>query len=134
MKRVPIRVEPISTYLERRRPGIICPVILAGEIVYVSGLPPFEPQTGELKPMPFERQADIVLTQMKHCVETDGSSLERVVKCNVYCTPGETHFRQFNDVYARYFPVEQPARIFIHVRHGPARSTSRSTASPCCNH
>ena len=28
---------------------------------------------------------------------------------------GESHFRQFNDVYARYFPVEQPARIFIHV-------------------
>jgi hypothetical protein len=29
MKRVPIRVEPISSYLQRRRPGVICSVILA---------------------------------------------------------------------------------------------------------
>ena len=115
MKRVPIRVEPISTYLERRRPGIICPVIVAGDTVYVSGLPPFDPDTGDVKRLPFERQADIVLAQTKRCVEAAGSSLERVVKCNVYCTTDESHFRKFNDVYARYFPVEQPARIFLHV-------------------
>jgi len=46
MKRTAIRVEPISTYLERRRKGPIYPVIGAGETAYVSGLPPFEPETG----------------------------------------------------------------------------------------
>src|SRR5262249_3169719 len=46
MKRTAIRVEPISTYLERRRKGPIYPVIVAGETVYVSGLPPFDPETG----------------------------------------------------------------------------------------
>jgi len=119
MKRVPIRVEPISSYLERRRAGRICPVIVAGETVYVSGLPPFDPDTGEIKPLPFERQADIVLAQMKRCVETAGSSLERVVKCNVYCTADPSHFGKFNEAYARYFPVEQPARIFLHVASWP---------------
>src|SRR5437660_1387594 len=111
MKRVPLRVEPFSTYLERRRKGPIYPVIIAGETIYVSGLPPFDPQSGEIKQLPFERQADIVLAQMKQCVEAAGSSLERVVKCNVYCTPHDAHFGTFNDVYARYFPVESPARI-----------------------
>jgi 2-iminobutanoate/2-iminopropanoate deaminase len=119
MKRLPMRVEPFSTYLERRRKGPIFPVIVAGETVYVSGLPPFDPDTGEIKRLPFDRQADIVLGQMKRCVEVAGSSLQRVVKCNVYCTPDEAHFAEFNEVYARYFPIESPARIFVHVPSWP---------------
>jgi len=119
MKRLPIRVEPFSTYLERRRKGPIFPVIVAGETVYVSGLPPFDPDTGEIKPLPFNRQVEIVLDQMKRCVESAGSSLDRVVKCNVYCTPGDANFGKFNEIYARYFPVESPARTFLHVPSWP---------------
>ena len=119
MKRLPIRVEPFSTYLERRRKGPIFPVIVAGETVYVSGLPPFDPDTGEIKSLPFKRQAEIVLDQMKRCVESAGSSLDRVVKCNVYCTPNDANFGEFNEIYARYFPGESPARIFVHVPSWP---------------
>jgi 2-iminobutanoate/2-iminopropanoate deaminase len=115
MERVAIRVEPYSTYLERRRKGPIYPVIAASGLIFLSGLPPFDPESGEIKQMPFERQADLVLGQMKHCVEAAGSSLERMVKCNVYCTPSPLHFSLFNQVYERYFPRGGPARIFLHV-------------------
>ena len=38
-----------------------------------------------------------------------------MLKCNVYCTSVEK-FAAVNAVYSRYFPKEQPARIFINVR------------------
>jgi 2-iminobutanoate/2-iminopropanoate deaminase len=94
-------------------------VIVANGFVYLSGLPPFDPETGDIKPAPFERQAELVLDQMKLCLEAAGSSLAQVVKCNVYCTPDPSHFGKFNEVYPRYFPIHSPARIFLHVPSWP---------------
>jgi 2-iminobutanoate/2-iminopropanoate deaminase len=48
MERRAIRVEPFSTYLERRRTGPIFPVIVAGDFVFVSGLPHLIPLAGRL--------------------------------------------------------------------------------------
>jgi 2-iminobutanoate/2-iminopropanoate deaminase len=96
-----LRVEPYSSYLERRRKGPIYPVTRAGDFIFLSGLPPFEPGTGEIKRLSFDRQAEIVLTQMRECLEAAGSSLAQVLKCNVYCTPEPSHFATFNEIYAR---------------------------------
>lgn len=113
MKRQAIRVEPISTFLERRQ-APVSPVVRGGGYVHVSGLPPFDPETGEIAETSIEHQAELVLEQMKLCLETAGTSMENVLKCNVYCTKPET-FGAINAIYARYFPEDPPARIFITV-------------------
>jgi 2-iminobutanoate/2-iminopropanoate deaminase len=114
-----MRVEPISGYLERYRKGVVHPVSKANGFVFLSGLPPFDPQTGEIKPVAFERQCQLVMDQLKHCLEAAGSSLAKVVKCNVYCAPGPMHFATFNAVYDRYFPKDAPSRIFMHIHSWP---------------
>jgi 2-iminobutanoate/2-iminopropanoate deaminase len=115
-----LRVEPISTYLERYRNGPAThPVAVANGFAYLAGLPPFDPDTGDIKRVPFERQAELVLQQMETCLEAAGSSLAGVIKCNVYCTPDPTHFARFNAVYDRVFATDQPPRIFMHVPSWP---------------
>lgn len=112
MKREVIRVEPISTWLDNWK----APVSVAtrhGDMVYVSGLPPFDPATGQVVlDASIERQAELVLDQLRLCLETAGSSLDKVLKCNVYCTSVEK-FAAINEIYARYFPKDAPARIFV---------------------
>src|SRR5262245_66458845 len=97
MNRQIIRVEPLSTYLERwKAPTSV--VTRHGDTIYVSRLPPFDPETGDIVQASIERQTEIVLAQLKLCVETAGSSLDAVLKCNVYCTSVEK-FAAVNAIY-----------------------------------
>jgi len=67
-----IRVEPLSTYLERVKAPTSA-VTRHGDTIYVSGFPPFDPATGEIAAAPIERQTELVLEQMKLCLENAGS-------------------------------------------------------------
>jgi 2-iminobutanoate/2-iminopropanoate deaminase len=76
MKREIIRVESLASYLEKYK-APTSTVTRHGDTIYVTGAPPFEPDTGEICVGPIERQTELVLEQLKLCVETAGSSLEK---------------------------------------------------------
>jgi 2-iminobutanoate/2-iminopropanoate deaminase len=114
-----IRVEPLSTYMEAWKAPVSM-VTRHGDAIYVSGCPPFDPETGKVAEVSIERQAEIVMDQLKLCVETAGSSMDNILKCNVYCT-NVASFPIINDVYARYFDGLPPARIFVTVPTWPGQ-------------
>ena len=112
VRREIIRVEPIDSNFEKwGAPVSTC--TRAGNMVFVSGMPPFDPETGEiLVHAPFERQVELILEQVKKALEAAGSDLDHVLKCNVLCISAD-RFKAFNEVYKRYFPKNPPARIFF---------------------
>jgi 2-iminobutanoate/2-iminopropanoate deaminase len=118
MGRQIIRVDPLSGYLEKyKAPASV--MVRHGDTLYVSGLPPFDPATGVIVKSGIERQTELCLEQLKLCVETGGSSLEQIIKCVVYATSVKD-FPAINAVYARYFPKNPPARMFVNVPAHPA--------------
>jgi len=129
MKREIIRVEPLSTYLERWTAPTSAGT-RHGDTVYVSRFAPFDPATGEVVNAPIERQTELVLEQMKLCLETAGSSLDNVLKCNVFCTSVEK-FAAVNAIYTCYFTQHTPARIFVNVPAWPG-DCDRNRLYRCC--
>jgi hypothetical protein len=65
MKREVIRVEPLSTFLERWKAPTSA-VTRSGDTIYVSGFPPFDPDTGEVVDAPIERQT-LTFTPLRSC-------------------------------------------------------------------
>lgn len=96
----------------------LSPVVRANGFVFVSGQPPLDAATGELVKGDIRTQTRYVLDNVRLCLETAGSSLEKVVKCNVYVT-NIAYYDAVNAIYAEYFPSDPPARTFAAVASWP---------------
>ena len=89
--------------------------VKVGDLVYVSGNignihGEFELVEGGI--VSETRQA---LQHMKNALETAGSSVERVIKCNIYIVD-MAEFNDLNDVYREFFGTHKPARATVAVR------------------
>ena len=96
----------------------LSPAVKAGGFVFVSGMPPLDPASGEIIMGDIVAQTEQVLENVKACLEAAGSSLDKVVKCTVYIA-NSGYFNVVNEVYARYFPQDPPARTFAAVGSWP---------------
>ncbi|ODV89134.1 hypothetical protein CANCADRAFT_3769 [Tortispora caseinolytica NRRL Y-17796] len=91
--------------------------IKAGGFIYVSGQIPYTPDGKLVEGTLADRSAQC-LENIKAVVEAAGSSLEKVVKINVFLDD-MTNFGEFNSAYIKYFGEIRPARSCVAVKQLP---------------
>lgn len=81
------------------------PGVRSGGLLFVAGQTAHEVEG-------FEAQTRAVLEKIGAILQAGGSDYRHVLRCGVYLADIRT-FQRMNDVYARYFPTEPPARTTI---------------------
>lgn len=92
--------------------------IKTGGFVFVSGQIPLVPATGEMVQGGIEVQTEQVLKNLAAILKAAGSSLDAVVKTTVYIT-NIADFAKVNEVYAKFFVKDCPARVCVEVSNLP---------------
>lgn len=110
--------EVIST---DKAPGAIGPysqAIKAGNMIFCSGQIPLDPATGEFVSEDVTEQTEQVFKNLIAVLEAAGAGLRDVVKTTVFLADmGE--FQAMNEVYARYFTDNKPARATVQAARLP---------------
>ena len=86
--------------------------IKANGFVFVSGQIAFDPATQQIIDGDVAAQTERVLQNLQAILAAAGSSLAQVVKTTVFLKYMD-NFGAMNEVYARYFPSDPPARSTV---------------------
>lgn len=108
----------ISTDKAPQAIGPYSQAIEVNGMVFTSGVIPIIPATGELVTGGIEEQADQAIGNLKALLEESGVSMENVVKTTVFIKNMDD-FGKVNEVYAKYFTSQFPARSCVEVARLP---------------
>jgi 2-iminobutanoate/2-iminopropanoate deaminase len=98
--------------------AVLSPGIQFGNLIFVSGQSAHDPATQKLASGTFQDQVRQCLENVKAIVEASGSSMDKVLKCNVFLTD-IANFQSMNEVYHTFFPENPPARSTVAVKDLP---------------
>lgn len=104
-------------------PGAIGPysqAVVAGNLVFVSGQLPINPETGEMA-CDIKSQTRQSISNIKAILSEIGANLDNVVKTTVYLADMSL-FGEMNEVYAEEFKAVYPARAAFAVKELPKKA------------
>jgi reactive intermediate/imine deaminase len=93
---------------------VFSPAVRTGDLVFLSGTIGNRPGTREVVPGGIGRETEQALGNIQALLEGIDLSLADVVKCTVFLTDLDD-FPAMNQVYARFFPEDPPARTTVGV-------------------
>jgi 2-iminobutanoate/2-iminopropanoate deaminase len=95
--------------------------VRAGDLLFVSGATPLDPETRSLVGGDIGDHTRRCLLNLQAVCEAAGASLDNAVRCQIYVTDIST-FSTVNDAYATFFPESPPARTTIGVASLPVNA------------
>ncbi len=104
-----MRPEPIKTEAMPLVIGPYSQVVRLGDLLFVSGQPGLDPETGAPPPGGFPAEGRQAFSNLGRALEAAGSSLGQVAKVTVYLASVED-FPTLNELFAEFFPTNPPAR------------------------
>jgi len=110
--------EIISTDKAPAAIGPYSQAVKAGNLIFTSGQIPIDPATNTIVEGGIEVQTERVMENVKALLEASGTSLDKVVKTVVFIKD-MNDFGKVNEIYARYFKTDCPARSCVEVARLP---------------
>ena len=92
--------------------------VKVGPWLFTSGQIPVDPKSGEIVQGGIEKQTERVMENIKNILIFSGMDLNDVIKTTVYLND-INEFAKFNEVFARYFQINPPARATVEVSKLP---------------
>ena len=96
--------------------------IRAGDLLFCAGQIPINPADGHLVTGDIKVQTDRVLQNIKAILDDQGLTFAHVVKSTVFMT-NLGDFADMNEIYAKYFTENFPARSTVQVAALPKAAT-----------
>jgi 2-iminobutanoate/2-iminopropanoate deaminase len=110
--------EIVSTEQAPKAIGPYSQAVVSNGIAYLSGQIPLDPATGQLVEGDIAAQTERVLQNLKAVLEACGASMESVLKTTVFLKD-MADFPKMNEIYARYFASNPPARSTVQAARLP---------------
>lgn len=95
--------------------------VRVGNLIFVSGQIPIDPNTGEFVEGGIAEQTERVLLNIKGVLSEVGVGFENVVKTTVFLAD-MNDFAAMNEVYAKFFSENPPARATVQAARLPRDS------------
>ena len=108
----------VSTPTAPQAIGPYSQAVIWNGMAFLSGQIPIDPATGTLVTGEIAEQTERVLENLKALLAASHSSLANVIKTTVFLKD-MNEFAKMNEVYARYFPQNPPARSTVEVARLP---------------
>ncbi|ADK31900.1 RidA family protein [Brachyspira pilosicoli] len=108
----------IKTHKAPQAIGPYSQAVKSGNFIFASGQIPLDPVSGAMAENNIQAQTERVMENIKGLLESENLTFANVIKTTCFLSD-MANFAAFNEVYAKYFTENPPARSTVAVKALP---------------